>query len=228
MFGRCFETPEPPPLCDWACVSRTCFIVSGILICSYNECFPESTPVAADSKAEKCKKNKVQQSNPMLNKNLSLTILFLVLRAILCIPGFYCMFFYYSSLAIVGLKLLFNYESICCSTSRNVFFMMILLTLASGFIGFVEKTNSFFMPTLLLIDFLALGLAVSYKPWVMEKLFDYVGYKYEGFYTPKWQKLVSWMSDAFVIFVAARNVGMMVFCMGLISQPCRFSEMTFT
>jgi len=214
MFGGCFQSPEPEfdeTFTTLGFLTRTVFIVGGILVAGQSETLPP------------CQNG----ITAVLQKNLSLTILFAILRLILQIPGMFCSVFYYASIATTGVKLVKNYEAICCDTSKKVFQIFLGIATVAACIGFEEKSHGCFLPTSLLIDLLALGLAVRIKPWFTLTVCEYTGYNLQvGTSTPKVQKLITWISDGIVILVAARHTGMMLYCSGIISEPCRISEMT--
>jgi hypothetical protein len=154
------------------------------------------------------------------------------------IPGLYQSAFYYLAVSFIYYKLsrrLDEYQQECATnisleltnqTAKNVFYVHSFLVVAGIIMGFYEKYHRSFFPNCLVIDLLITCWSVSIKPWAVEQINTYGELELLTNYEERMGTALKWIEDGVTLFFSARNIGMMVYCSGLIARPCKSLKMT--
>jgi len=145
---------------------------------------------------------------------------FTMIRFFIHIPGFFECLFYIIAVPCVYEKMKKAYddyvEAPTCYQKQYVYYIYSVLIPLGVLIGFVEKCKKCFIANALIIDLLALGWAIRWKPIFMDWFAAKVDVGDEEFeYGDVTIKKIRWFEGAITLFCSARNLGMMIYCTGL-------------
>jgi len=150
---------------------------------------------------------------------------FIIARLSFHVPGLYSCLFYYLAMYMIYNKIVAAYADYQlhpggCHNQiyKYMFYFFLLVVLPAGLcLGFYEKLHRSYIPNAAIIDLLALGCALRCKPDVIRYILEFYEIdEVDPSYSDINERNFNWFERGVTLFACARNVGMMVYCSGII------------